>query len=94
MSAKGRRKRDCLWYLDDCIFFTETDEEMMAILHGGEYAGRTYAGVINDCKRLGLPVNFEKSVLVPVRVIEWLGYVIDLVELSRLEVVTRVELLG
>eukprot|EP01043_Picozoa_sp_COSAG02_P063596 COSAG02_NODE_9059_length_2345_cov_205.573019_1_plen_545_part_10 len=43
MRCLARRWRsqgiDCLWYLDDCIFFSETDEEMKAILHGGEYKG-------------------------------------------------------
>ena len=82
MRSLARRWRsqgiDCLWYLDDCALFAETPEEMTAILHGGAFKGKVYAGIIADCRYLGLPINFEKSVLQPVRVLNWLGYTLDL----------------
>ena len=88
---------DCLLYLDDCALFAETPEEMTAILHGGTFKGKGYAGIIADCKYLGLPINFEKSVLQPVRVLNWLGYTLDLtnarIHVSKEKVAELLELL-
>jgi hypothetical protein len=82
MRCVARRWRslgiDCLWYLDDCVFFAPNAEKMRAILHGGEYEGQKFNGVVADCAYLGIPINFEKSVLQPVRVLNWLGYTLDL----------------
>jgi hypothetical protein len=57
----------CLNYLDDTLITAESPERLREVI----------AIIVADCERLGLPINFEKSVLVPVQRLVWLGWLLD-----------------